>query len=73
MNKYSGIAKLITSIGPGLKAWIFSDGKFNIKRASILLLSFVVLIFSVEYFGAANTEIALSLLDSLSDIFGYSE
>ena len=29
--------------------------------------------FSVEYFGAANTEIALTLLDSLSDILGYAQ
>lgn len=73
MNKYTGIVKIIAAVGPNLKRWIFSDGKFSIKRAGILLASLIVLILSIEYFGAANTEIALGFLDSLSDILGYAE
>ena len=73
MNKYTGIVRIIAAVGPSLKSWIFADGKFSAKRAVLLLVSMVVLILSVEYFGAANTEIALGFLDSLSDIFGYAE
>jgi hypothetical protein len=73
MTKYTGIVRLIAAIGPNLKSWIFADGKFSFKRALLLIVSLLILLFSVEYFGAANTEIALTLLDSLSDILGYAQ
>lgn len=73
MGKYAGIVKLIARFGPSLKGWVFSDGKFSFKRAGLLLVAMAILMLSVEYFGAANTEIAIELLDSVSDIFGYAE
>lgn len=73
MNKLSAITKLVTSIAPKLKGWIFADGKFQKTRAVILLVGFGLIMLSVEYFGAANTQISLELLDALSDMIGYVE
>lgn len=71
--KGQALIRLALSILPSLKGWIFADGKFKPIRALILLVSFVVLLFSVNYFGAADVEIALDMLDEVSDIIGYSE
>lgn len=71
--KNLGLIKLAIGILPSLKGWIFADGKFKPIRALILLASFIVLLFSINYFGAAEVEIALDMLDEVSDIIGYAE
>ncbi|WAI96123.1 TMhelix containing protein [Vibrio phage vB_VhaP_PG11] len=69
-------AKLITALlanAGNIKKWIFADGKFSLQRALILVVMFLAILLSVQYFGAANTEIALDFLDEVSDIIGYEE
>ncbi len=71
MAKYLGVLRIIAAFGPSIKKWVFADGSFASDRAFILLLSAVLLVFGIEYFGAATIEIALTFLDQLSDMFGY--
>ena len=73
MNKLTLLTKMVTGIAPKIKGWIFADGKFQKTRAVILLVGFGLIALSVEYFGAANTQISLELLDALSDMVGYVE
>ncbi len=73
MNKLTVIARVVAGIAPKIKGWIFADGKFQKTRAVILLVGFGLIALSVEYFGAANTQITLELLDALSDMIGYVE
>ncbi|ELI5427413.1 hypothetical protein RRJ83_000469 [Vibrio parahaemolyticus] len=64
---------IITPIASKLKTWIFSDGKFNLKRAVILLLSACLIGGSVHYMGYEQTEQIIELVDQASDIIGYAE
>lgn len=73
MNKYLGIAKLAVGLLPKVKGMIFSDGKFNLKRALILLVGGAVIGAGVYFLGYDNTAAALDLLDELSDMIGYVE
>lgn len=68
-----GLIKLFIGAGPSIKGAIFSDGKFKPKRAVILLVGFVLITGSMYFFGADNTEVAIELLDDLSDSMGYAE
>ena len=73
MAKYLGVLRIIAAFGPTIKKWVFSDGGFKSDRAFILLLSAVLLVLGVDYFGAATIEIAFELLDEFSDMLGYVE
>jgi hypothetical protein len=68
-----GLIKTLIGAGPSIKSAIFSDGKFKQKRAVILLVGFVLITGSMYFFGADNTEMAIDLLDDLSDSMGYAE
>lgn len=73
MNKYLGIAKLAVGLLPKVKSMIFSDGKFNLKRALVLLIGGGVIGTGVYFLGYDNTAAVLDLLDELSDMIGYAE
>lgn len=69
------IAKLIRgliTVGPSLKRWIFSDGKFQTKRAIILLVSMVLLMIGYHFIPHEMTAI-IDSLDKVSDMIGYAE
>lgn len=67
----SALPKLLPLIS-NLKGYIFADGKFNLQRALVLLLSLIVLIVAVQYVAVGDLTILIDLLDEISDIFGYS-
>ena len=66
------VATLLTSVGPKLKTWIYSDGKFN-KTRSVILLAASVLIGLGYYLMPHEMEHIITTLDQVSDILGYSE
>ena len=65
--------KILTSVGPTLKSWIFADGKFSPKRALILLITLVVLFLGIHFIGVENVTSAVDMLDEVSDVIGYEE
>lgn len=71
MTKLSLFARLIPKL-KDLKMWLFADGKFQLDRAVIILLGFIILLVAIHVFGFAQVEVAIELLDELSDIIGYS-
>lgn len=71
--KFINIAKLFVSVGPKLKGWIFSDGKFQLNRALTLLAALVVMLVASQFVGIAELTAIINLLDEVSDIFGYVE
>lgn len=71
MNKLSLFASLLPQL-KNLKSWIFADGKFQLNRALLLLVSLVVLLVAIQVFDVPTVVQALDMLDELSDIFGYS-
>lgn len=60
-------------IAPAVKGWIFSDGKFNVKRTILLLIFLVVLGLGYHFIGEEGVNFALEHLDDVSDIIGYEE
>ena len=56
---------------PNVKAWIFADGKFNPKRALILLLVMGFVAFLVHTLGFEQTAQVIELTDEVSDLIGY--
>ncbi len=74
--KLASVLKLFRIASPlikTVKTWIIADGKFQPKRAGVLLLFFVIILLAVNYTGAANTEIAIDLLDEISNIIGVTD
>lgn len=67
------LLKVFTAIGPGIKSWIWSDGKFNAQRALILLAGLAILSLMYHFLGEAGTVAVLEFLDELSDMIGYAE
>lgn len=55
-----------------LKGYIFADGKFDLQRSLVLLLSLIILVVALQYTGVADLTVIIGLLDEISDIFGYS-
>ncbi len=69
-----GTAKMIAGVitkASDIKKAVFSDGKFSPKRAAIMILAFIVIIVSIEIVGVERVEMAVELLDSVSDAIGY--
>ncbi|MBE5156664.1 hypothetical protein HJ044_04840 [Vibrio parahaemolyticus] len=64
---------IITPVAGKLKKWVFSDGKFNIKRAGVLLLAACLIGGSLNYLGVEQTEQIIEMTDQVSDIIGYDE
>lgn len=71
--KLLSVIKAVTTIGPGLKRWIFSDGKFNLHRALSLILIMCMLTVMYVHIGPDGIEDVLEFLDEVSDIIGYAE
>lgn len=71
--KFLNIAKLFVSIGPKLKGWIFSDGKFNEQRALSILAALIIMLVASHFVGITELAEIIDLLDEVSDIFGYAE
>ncbi len=70
------VIKLLGAAKPlmiGIKKWLIADGSFNRSRALILLLFLWFIGLSIHFFGAADTEIAIELLEEVSDIIGVSD
>lgn len=63
--------KLLAKVLPSAKSWIFSDGKFNFKRAGVLLVALILIVLGVEFFGYETMNQSVDLLDEVSDIVGY--
>ncbi len=66
-----GIIKLALGLLPTIKGAVFSNGKFEPKRAGMLLAGSVLLGVSVHFLGAENTAFVVDQLDDVSDIIGY--
>lgn len=64
-----GLMKIL----PNVKGWIWSDGKFNVKRSIILLIFLVVLGLGYHFLGEEGVNFLLHNLDEISDIIGYEE
>ena len=73
MKRLVTVVKLISTIGPNIKRWIYSDGKFNSSRAAMLIVALLVVMVSLQLIGPENTQLAIKMLDEISDIFGYTE
>lgn len=73
MSKFISIVKLVASVGPKLKGWIFADGKFQLNRALILLAAFVIMLVASHFTGINEIAAIVGLLDEVSDILGYVE
>lgn len=74
--KAQSIAKIISGvikIAPMVKQWIFSDGKFNINRALILLAFFIALLAGCYFLGVDTVSQTIDMLDDVSDQIGYSQ
>ncbi|AUR84118.1 TMhelix containing protein [Vibrio phage 1.049.O._10N.286.54.B5] len=56
---------------PMIKQFIFSDGKFNVKRSLVLLAFLIVTGFMTYGIGIDNTTEVIDLLDEVSDVIGY--
>lgn len=67
------ILKVITALGPNLKQWIWSDGKFHMERACILLAALIVMGVMYSTLGEEGMRVVLSFLDEFSDTIGYAE
>lgn len=65
------IFKAITMIGPGLKSWVFADGKFNLHRALVLVVMLVILTVMYKVVGPEGVTFIVDMLDELSDAIGY--
>lgn len=52
------------------KKMIFVDGKFHPTRAFMLFVFLIVIIVSIGFIGAENTNEAVDLLDEISDVIG---
>lgn len=63
--------KALITIGPSIKQWIFSDGKFQTKRAILLLVALVILMFGYHFI-PHEMEYIIKSLDEVSDMIGYS-
>ena len=66
-----GLIKMFVGIIPNIKKAIYSDGKFNKKRTTQLLIGLIIILISLKFLGVADTIIALDLLDDLSDSIGH--
>lgn len=64
--------KALVTIGPSIKQWIFSDGKFQTKRAAILLIALVILMIGYQLIPHEMVHI-IDSLDQVSDMIGYSD
>lgn len=64
--------KILTSVLPKAKEWIFSDGKFQVQRALVLLLALALLGVMTHYLGADTTTEVVDMLDDVSDVIGYA-
>lgn len=73
MNKFLGLLKVVASVGPKLKGWIFADGKFQLNRAITLLVALSVMLFASQFVSITEIAAIVDLLDDVSDIFGYVE
>lgn len=71
MSKLSLFVNLLPKL-KGIKGWLFADGKFQLDRAIVLIISLVILLVAIHVFGLPTVEAAITLLDEVSDIFGYS-
>lgn len=73
LKAIGSLLNIVTPVAGKLKKWIFSDGKFNIKRAGVLLLAACLIGGSVNYLGVEQTEQIIQMTDQVSDIIGYDE
>lgn len=65
--------KAVAMIGPGLKSWIFSDGKFNMQRAMVLIVGMVILSVMYHALGPEGVSFVMDMLDEFSDAVGYED
>lgn len=65
--------KAVAMIGPGIKSWIFADGKFNVQRAMILIVGMVILSVMYHVLGPEGVNFVMGMLDEFSDAVGYEE
>ena len=67
------IAKILNvamMVGPKIKSWIYSDGKYNKSRVVILIIALVVI--TIGYiFIPHEMPYVIEALDQVSDIIGY--
>lgn len=67
------ILNVFLAVGPSVKSWIFSDGKFVPKRAIILIVTLVLLTLGTHFFGEETVNSAVDALDEISDVIGYGD
>ena len=72
MNVLMKALRATVTIGPHIKRWIWSDGKFQAKRAMILLIGLIILMIGYQFIPHEMPYIMESL-DQLSDIIGYAD
>lgn len=69
--KLLNIFKAVATIGPGIKSWIWADGKFKLSRAVVLIAALLILSVMYHYLGDKGVAAVLAHLDEISDIIGY--
>lgn len=67
MNKILG---MLTGILPVLNRFLFPNGKFQLNRVLVILLSFVVILTGVTVAGEDTVRLTLELLKPLVLLFG---
>lgn len=65
--------QLIVGALPSMKKAFFVDGKFMIKRVVALFVFLVAVVLGVYIVGPENMEVAVDLLEDISDIIGHAE
>ena len=63
--------KMLINILPGIKGWLWADGKFSPRRGVTLIGAGIGLGVGIYFLGAENTAILVDMLDDISDIIGY--
>ena len=67
-----GVQALVGAL-PSLKKAFFVDGKFMIKRVIALFVFLLAIVLGVYIVGPENMEVAIDLLEDVSDIIGHAE
>lgn len=63
--------QMLLNILPGIKGWLWADGKFSTRRGVTLIGAGIGLGAGIYFLGAENTAILVDMLDDISDIIGY--
>jgi len=73
ITKLSSIIRLLASIPTAAKEWVFANGKFNVKRASVVVFVACLVVSSVHYIQFEETEQLIELVDEIADIIECDE